>query len=178
MGRLSSATPIEQGVARFAASVSPLQRGVAGVVALGPGLYLRWTATGYDWIRPGHYHAIVTGMRIHRLRRNIDLTAHTWRRNSNSVALACTCTWVGGRIRGCNTRTRSSRGCVRRRPGFLHGWGLTLTRSACNEVMTHAEAASNRDGRVMHDNYGPVIWEGTGDLRICCNWSGMDRQWR
>ena len=29
--------------------------------------------------------------------------------------------------------------------------------------MTHAEAASNRDGRWMHDNYGPVIWGWTGE---------------
>ena len=29
--------------------------------------------------------------------------------------------------------------------------------------MTHAEAASNRDGRVMHDNYGPMIWDGSGE---------------
>ena len=29
--------------------------------------------------------------------------------------------------------------------------------------MTHAEAASNRDGRWMHENYGPVIWGGTGE---------------
>ena len=29
--------------------------------------------------------------------------------------------------------------------------------------MTHAEAASNRDGRWMHDNYGPVICGGTGE---------------
>ena len=28
--------------------------------------------------------------------------------------------------------------------------------------MTHSDAASNRDGSVMHDNYGPVIWGGTG----------------
>ncbi|MFQ6538529.1 MULTISPECIES: hypothetical protein [Aphanothece] len=29
--------------------------------------------------------------------------------------------------------------------------------------MTHAEAASNRDGRWFHDNYGPVLWGGTGE---------------
>ena len=29
--------------------------------------------------------------------------------------------------------------------------------------MTHAEAASNRDGRWMHDNYGPVVWGGSGE---------------
>ena len=22
-------------------------------------IYLHWTATGYDWIRPGHYHSII-----------------------------------------------------------------------------------------------------------------------
>jgi hypothetical protein len=30
-------------------------------------------------------------------------------------------------------------------------------------LMTHAEAAANRDGRQPHDNYGPVIWGGTGE---------------
>lgn len=29
--------------------------------------------------------------------------------------------------------------------------------------MTHAEAASNRDGHWMHDNYGPLIWGGSGE---------------
>ena len=59
-------------------------------------LYLHWTATGYDWIRPGHYHSIVAGDgRVHRLHSyDVDLPAHTWRRNSNSVALACAC--MGG----------------------------------------------------------------------------------
>ena len=41
------------------------------------------------------------------------------------------------------------------------GWGaeaITLQR-----VMTHAEAAANRDGRTLHDNYGPVSWGGTGE---------------
>ena len=49
-------------------------------------IYLHLTATSFDWIRPGHYHSIISG-----------------------------------------------------------------------------------DGRVMHDNYGPVIWGGSGDLWICCS---------
>ena len=59
-------------------------------------IYLHWTATGYDWIRPGHYHRIIGGDgRVHRLHAlTADLPAHTWRRNSNSVALACAC--MGG----------------------------------------------------------------------------------
>ena len=43
-------------------------------------------------------------------------------------------------------------------------WGWTADDITVQRVMTHAEAASNKDGRVMHDNYGPVVWGGTGEL--------------
>ena len=61
-----------------------------------PTLYLHWTAKPYDWIRPGHYHSIITGDgRLHRLHDyNVDLPAHTYGRNRNSVALSCAC--MGG----------------------------------------------------------------------------------
>ena len=61
-----------------------------------PTLYLHWTATPYDWIRPGHYHSIISGDgRVHRLHDyNVDLPAHTYGRNRNSVALSCAC--MGG----------------------------------------------------------------------------------
>ena len=51
-----------------------------------PTLYLHWTATPYDWIRPGHYHSIISGDgRVHRLHDyNVDLLAHTYGRNRNS----------------------------------------------------------------------------------------------
>ena len=55
-------------------------------------IYLHWTATGYDWIRPGHYHRIIA-----------------------------------------------------------RSWGWTAADITIQSVMTHAEAASNRDGRWMHD---------------------------
>jgi hypothetical protein len=42
-------------------------------------------------------------------------------------------------------------------------WGWSPIDINITTVMTHAEAASNRDGRSMHDNYGPVIWGGTGE---------------
>jgi hypothetical protein len=31
-----------------------------------------------------------------------------------------------------------------------------------SNILTHAEAASNRDGRIMHENYGPMAWGGDG----------------
>jgi len=63
---------------------------------MAPTLYLHWTATGYNWIRPGLYHAIISGDgRVHRLHAySVDLPAHTYARNSNSVALSCAC--MGG----------------------------------------------------------------------------------
>ena len=42
-------------------------------------------------------------------------------------------------------------------------WGWGADQITVERVMTHAEAASNRDGRWMHYNYGPVIWGGTGE---------------
>ena len=59
-------------------------------------IYLHWTATGYDWIRPGHYHSIIGGDgRVHRLHvYSVDLPGHTYGRNRNSVALSCAC--MGG----------------------------------------------------------------------------------
>ena len=61
-----------------------------------PTIYLHWTATPYDWIRPGHYHSIISGDgRVHMLHDyNVDLPAHTYGRNRNSVALSCAC--MGG----------------------------------------------------------------------------------
>ena len=128
-------------------------------------LYLHWTATGYDWIRPGHYHAIIGGDgRIHRLHDyGIDLAAHTWRRNSNSVALACAC--MGGQPDPWLQPPTASQleGLCNEAATLLTRWGLLAEQVSVERVMTHAEAASNRDGRPMHDNYGPVIWGGTGE---------------
>ena len=128
-------------------------------------LYLHWTATGYDWIRPGHYHAIIGGDgRIHRLHDyGIDLSAHTWRRNSNSVALACAC--MGGQPDPWLQPPTAAQleGLCNEAATLLTRWGLLAEQVSVERVMTHAEAASNRDGRPMHDNYGPVIWGGTGE---------------
>ncbi|MAH58543.1 MAG: N-acetylmuramoyl-L-alanine amidase [Synechococcus sp. ARS1019] len=130
-----------------------------------PTLYLHWTATGYHWIRPGHYHAIVGGDgRVHRLHDySIDLTAHTWRRNSNSVALACAC--MGGQPDPWDQPPTDAQleGLCNEAATILIDWGLEADQVRIERVMTHAEAASNRDGRQPHDNYGPVIWGGSGE---------------
>jgi hypothetical protein len=46
---------------------------------------------------------------------------------------------------------------------IARSWGWREADVTISRVMTHAEAASNRDGIWMHDNYGPVIWGGSGE---------------
>ena len=128
-------------------------------------LYLHWTATGYNWIRPGHYHAIIGGDgRVHRLHAySVDLSAHTYARNSNSVALACAC--MGG-IPDPWTQPPTPpqlQALCEEAAAIAGSWGWSAADITIRTVMTHAEAASNRDGRAMHDNYGPVIWGGSGE---------------
>ena len=128
-------------------------------------IYLHWTATGYDWIRPGHYHVIISGDgRVHRLHStSVDLPAHTWARNSNAVALSCSC--MGGQPDPWTlppTPAQLDSLCAET-AAIATSWGWSASDITIQRVMTHAEAASNKDGRVMHDNYGPVVWGGTGE---------------
>ena len=128
-------------------------------------IYLHWTATGYGWIRPGHYHSIIGGDgRVHRLHAySVDLPAHTYGRNRNSVALSCAC--MGGTPDPWTlppTPAQLTTLCAEV-AAIARSWGWQEADISLQSVMTHAEAASNRDGRVMHDNYGPMIWGGTGE---------------
>ncbi len=128
-------------------------------------IYLHWTATAYDWIRPGHYHSIITGDGlVHRLHSySVDLPAHTWQRNSNAIALSCSC--MGG-IPDPWTQPPTSQqleSLCAETAAIAKSWGWSPSDINITKVMTHAEAASNRDGRTMHDNYGPVAWGGTGE---------------
>ena len=128
-------------------------------------IYLHWTATGYDWIRPGHYHSIIGGDgRVHRLHAySVDLPAHTSGRNHNSVALSCVC--MGGipdPWTQPSTPAQLNSLCAEA-AAIARSWDWQDADISLQSVMTHAEAASNRDGGVMHDNYGPMIWGGTGE---------------
>ncbi|CAK6697893.1 N-acetylmuramoyl-L-alanine amidase [Synechococcus sp. BA-124 BA4] len=128
-------------------------------------IYLHWAATPYTWVRSGLYHTIISGDgRLNRLHAySVDLPAHTWRRNSNSVALSCAC--MGGQPDPWTippTEAQLEAMC-REAARIAASWGWSAGDISLQTVMTHAEAASNRDGQWMHDNYGPVIWGGSGE---------------
>ena len=128
-------------------------------------IYLHWTATSYDWVRPGHYHSIITGDGlVHRLHSySVDLPAHTWQRNRNAVALSCAC--MGGTPDPWTQPPTANQleSLCKETASIAQSWGWSVADIDITTVMTHAEAASNRDGRSMHDNYGPMIWGGSGE---------------
>jgi len=128
-------------------------------------IYLHWAASPYTWVRSGLYHSIISGegivQRLHSYA--VDLPAHTWRRNSNAVALSCAC--MGGRPDPWSippTAVQLEALC-QEAAAIARSWQWTAEAVTIQRLMTHAEAASNRDGLQPHDNYGPVIWGGTGE---------------
>ncbi len=132
---------------------------------MGATIYLHWTATHYDWVRSGHYHSIIDGDgRVHRLHAySVDLPAHTWGRNNNSVALSCAC--MGGQPDPWSQppTVAQLQGLCAETAAIARSWGWQAEDITIQTVMTQAEAASNCDGRILHDNYGPMIWGGTGE---------------
>ncbi|MFL0773619.1 MAG: N-acetylmuramoyl-L-alanine amidase, partial [Prochlorococcus sp.] len=107
-------------------------------------IYLHWTPTGYDWIRPGRYHVIISGDgRVHRLHStSVDLPAHTWARNSNAVALSCAC--MGGQPDPWTlppTPAQLESLCAET-AATATSWGWSASDITIQRVMTHAEAAS------------------------------------
>jgi hypothetical protein len=116
-------------------------------------------------LRSGLYHAVVAvDRRLHRLHSyTIDLNTHTWRRNSNAGAISCAC--MGGSPDPWTIPPTAAQieAMCQEVAAVARSWNWRANDITIERVMTHAEAASNRDGRLMHDNYGPVAWGGTGE---------------
>lgn len=142
-----------------------------------PKIYLHWSATDYQWVQRDHYHTIVTGDGVvHRLHDyNIDLTAHTYKRNTNSIGLACAC--MGGTDPWSTPPTDEQlEGICREVATIIKGWGWLESDISIKNILTHAEAASNKDGWDAHENYGPVPWGGDGTRWdfMCLERNGSD----
>lgn len=140
-------------------------------------IYLHWSATPYGWVQPGHYHSIITGDGVlHRMHDyNIDLPAHTYRRNTNSVGLACACMGGADPWSTPPTQQQLQQMCAEV-ARLIRQWGWTESDISVANIMTHAEAAANKDGWVAHENYGPQAWGGTGERwdLMCLEKGGSD----
>ena len=133
-------------------------------------VYLHWSATGYHWMQPGYYHTIVQGDgRVIRLTGyEHPLSGHTYHRNSNSVGLCVAC--MGGRITWGNNpywemppTSAQIESLCKEVANLALQLGWTPNDITIQRVLTHAEAASNKDGITPHTNYGPSLWGGTSE---------------
>ena len=99
---------------------------------------------------------------MHWLHANsVDLPVHSYGPNRNSVALSCAC--MGGIPDPWTqppTPAQLTSLCAEA-AAIARSWGWQEADISLQSVMTHAEGASNLDGRVMHDNYGAMMWGGT-----------------
>ena len=141
-------------------------------------IYLHWSATDYDWAVSGHYHTVITGDGIVKRLTGYgqSMRTHTYARNSNSISLCCAC--MGGTVWQDYPPTDRQINSMCQEVASISldlGWSpgdITVKR-----VLTHAEAASNRDFKLEqaslatgvsfdqarryglpHDNYGPSSW--------------------
>ena len=141
--------------------VSGLSKAIGG--ALDRQIYLHWTGTGYNFKKKGAYHSIFQGSgEKYQAHDYNEGTNHTYRRNTGNVGLAAASMagrpWKDYPPTGAQTTAMTKEAAK-----IALSWGWKPGDVTDKRVMTHAEAASNRDGRNLHDNYGPVMWGGTGE---------------
>jgi hypothetical protein len=134
----------------------------SGTGKSGKAIYLHWTAGGYNSV-VGPYHTIFTGDgKMHPNVPYTQYTGHTYNRNSNSVGLSVAAMAKSGGQYQWPTNPQLD-AMAKEAARIAKGWGWTKGDIDIKKVMTHGEAGSNKDGNIMHDNYGPTIWGGTGE---------------
>ena len=130
----------------------------------GSAIYLHWTAGGYYGVS-GNYHTTVTGDgKINRTTPYDKFNVgHTERRNSNAVGLSVAA--MGGSPDPWSVPVKSIQyqKMAEEAAKIAKAWGWTSSDINIKNVMTHAEAGSNKDGGSRHSNYGPKAWGGTGE---------------
>jgi len=125
-------------------------------------IYLHWTASRHNW-KAGPYHTTVQGDGTLYKHLPYDRhTAHTYYRNTGNVGLSVAAMKDWNWESYGPTKPQLD-GLMGEAAVVAKGWGWKPSDVTVKRVMTHAEAASNKDGRSPHDNYGPQFWGGTGE---------------
>jgi len=127
-------------------------------------IYLHWTAGGYNH-RSGPYHSTIQGDGSIYKHTGGDYdvrTGHTYGRNTNNVGLSVA-SMGGTPWKSYPPKDIQIDSMMKEAAKIALGWGWKPGDVSIKNVMTHAEAGSNKDGKVMHDNYGPVMWGGNGE---------------
>jgi len=141
---------------------------------LNKNIFMHWTAGGYNW-KNGPYHTTVQGDgSLYKHLPYDQHTAHTYYRNSGNVGLSVAAmkdyNWNSFAPKPKQLEAMTAEAAV-----IAKGWGWSAGDVSIKNVMTHAEAASNKDGRSPHDNYGPTWWGGTGERSDLHKLKGSDK---
>jgi hypothetical protein len=137
-------------------------------------IYMHWTAGGYNW-KNGPYHTTVQGDgSLYKHLPYDQHTAHTYYRNTGNVGLSVAAmkdyNWNAYAPKPKQLEAMTIEAAT-----IAKGWGWKPGDVSIKNVMTHAEAASNKDGRSPHDNYGPTWWGGTGERSDLHKLKGSDK---
>ena len=137
-------------------------------------IYLHWTAGGYNW-NNGPYHTTVQGDgSLYKHLPYDQHTAHTYYRNTGNVGLSVAAmkdyNW-----NAYAPKPKQLESMMAEAANVAKTWGWKASDVSIKTVMTHAEAASNKDGRTPHDNYGPTWWGGTGERSDLHKLKGSDK---
>jgi len=141
---------------------------------LNKNIFMHWTAGGYNW-KNGPYHTTVQGDgSLYKHLPYDQHTAHTYYRNSGNVGLSVAAmkdyNW-----NSFAPKPKQLESMTAEAASIAKGWGWSAGDVSIKNVMTHAEAASNKDGKSPHDNYGPTWWGGTGERSDLHKLKGSDK---
>ncbi len=134
-------------------------------MAKGGKMFLHWTAGGGNFKQKGKYHGIIQGdgsvYRAHPYDQRGGV-AHTYLRNSTGIGLSLAAMSGGaGNYRWPSDDQVTSMSKEIANIAKNRGWSPNDIN--VKNVMTHAEAASGKDGLLpRNDNYGPTAWGGDG----------------
>jgi len=138
-------------------------------------IYFHWSGgIGYNG-RPSPYHSFVDGSgKVHYNQgydQDRNSPGHTWRRNSGSVAIAANAMGHVGQDKGYNEAKGWAQTPLKpiqvnsmtlEAAKLALAWGWKESDINIRNIMTHAEAAANKDGLSPTPNYGP---EGEPEIR-------------
>ena len=131
-------------------------------------IYFHWSGgIGYNG-RPAPYHSFVDGSgKVHYNQgydKDRNSPGHTWRRNTGSVAIAANAMGHIGQENGYIERKGWAQTPLKsiqvnsmtlEAAKLALAWGWKESDINMKNIMTHAEAAANRDGLAPTPNYGP-----------------------
>ena len=134
--------------------------------AKGGKIFLHWTGGGYNFKSKGSHHSIIQGdgsvYKAHPYDQRSGV-AHTYLRNSSGIGMSIAA--MGGNPDYWSVPVKDVQvdALAKEIANVGKAWGWSPSDINIKNVMTHAEAASGKDGLLpKNDNYGPTMWGGDG----------------